>query len=163
MDKAFASREDVWGEAAMRQPNGPGYEFFEKLLPPPRYVNADFTYYPIVLSAPNAKVKARLISNGSGINLRGGARSWKDMGTPVTFRVGPDELVFGSVRERLSEPTLAEGYLPVAEIRYRHKSPIQSEGMVPVTKSESIAPGKSIGWKPSPVRTRTWPEAASFC
>src|SRR6266480_3131842 len=72
LEEALASRSDLWGEAALRQPDGPSYEFFEKLLAPPRYVNADFKYYPIVLSAPNAKVKARLISNGSGINLRGG-------------------------------------------------------------------------------------------
>src|SRR6185503_2472928 len=83
--EAMASLRDVYGEAAMRQPNGPGYEFFEKLLPPPRYVNADFRHYPIVLSAPNAKVKARLISNGSGVNLSGGARSWNDIGTPMRF------------------------------------------------------------------------------
>src|SRR5437867_12840051 len=113
LDEALKANIDLWGEAAMRQPNGPSYEFFEKLLAPPRYVNADFHYYPIVLSAPNAKVKARLISNGSGLNLRGGARSWQDNGTPVTFRVGPDEFIFGSIRERLSEPTLAEGYLPI--------------------------------------------------
>src|SRR5580698_4364882 len=84
--EALASKPDVYGEAAMRQTNGPSYEFFEPLLPPPRYVNADFRYYPIVLSAPNARVKARLISNGSGVNLRGGARSWNDNGLPFTFR-----------------------------------------------------------------------------
>jgi hypothetical protein len=131
---ALAAKRDVYGEAAMAQPNGASYEFLAPLLPPPRYVNADFRYYPIVLSAPNAAVKARLISNGSGINLRGGARSWNDVGTPFTFRVGPDELVFGSFRERLEEPTLAEGYLPIAEIRYQHISPIQSEGAVPLTQ-----------------------------
>ena len=75
LDEAMASRTDLWGELAMRQTNGASYEFFAPLLPPLRYVNADFRYYPIVLSAPNAKVKARLISNGSGVNLRGGARS----------------------------------------------------------------------------------------
>src|SRR5580765_7012943 len=91
LERALASQTDFWGEAAMRQPNGPTYEFFEKLLPPPRYVHADFRYYPIVLSAPNAKVKARLVSNGSGLNLRGGARAWNDNGTAVRFRVGPDE------------------------------------------------------------------------
>lgn len=132
LEEALASRSDLWGEAALRQPNGASYEFFEKLLPPPRYVNADFKYYPIVMSAPNAKVKARLISNGNGINLRGGARSWNDVGTPVIFRVGPDEFIFGAVHDRLSEPTLVKGYLPIAEIRYQHKSPIQSEGMVPI-------------------------------
>src|SRR5881296_3777207 len=76
--QVIASKVDLWGEAALREPDGPSYEFFEKLLPPPRYVNADFKYYPIVLSGPNRKVKARLISNGSGINLRAGSRSWHD-------------------------------------------------------------------------------------
>src|SRR5580658_1822638 len=76
--EALASKPDVYGEIAIQQTNGPRYEFFAPLLPPPRYVNADFRYYPIVLSAPNSKVKARLISNGSGVNLRGGARSWND-------------------------------------------------------------------------------------
>ncbi len=130
----LAAERDLWGEAAMAQPNGASYEFFAPLLPPPRYVNADFRYYPIVLSAPNATVKARLISNGSGVNLRGGTRSWNDNGTPFTFRVGPDELMFGTFRDRTSEPTLAEGWLPIAEIRYRHISPVQSEGAVPLTQ-----------------------------
>ena len=93
----------------MAQPDGASYEFFEPLLPPPRYVNADFRFYPIVLSAPNAKVKARLISNGSGVNLRGGARSWNEVGTAAIFRVGPDELRFGEFLQRLEHPTLAEG------------------------------------------------------
>src|SRR5438094_575669 len=62
LSEALQSRTDVWGEAALRQTNGPSYEFFEKLGPPLRYVNADFHFYPIVLSAPNSPVKARLIS-----------------------------------------------------------------------------------------------------
>ena len=134
LETALASKLDLWGEAAMAQSNGASYEFFAPLLPPPRYVNADFRYYPIVLSAPNSAVKARLISNGSGVNLRGGTRSWQDNGTPFTFRVGPDELLFGTFRARTSEPTLAEGWLPIAEIRYRHISPVQSEGAVPLTQ-----------------------------
>ncbi|MEI7567047.1 MAG: hypothetical protein WCJ10_04365, partial [Opitutaceae bacterium] len=121
LETALAAKLDLWGEAAMAQPNGASYDFFAPLLPPPRYVNADFRYYPIVLSAPNSPVKARLISNGSGVNLRGGTRSWNDNGTPFTFRVGPDELMFGTFRDRTSEPTLAEGWLPIAEIRYRHR------------------------------------------
>src|SRR6516162_7937491 len=68
--EVVAARQDVWGELAMRQPNGASYEFFEALLPPPRYVHADFRYYPLVMSAPGARTKARLISNGSGVNLR---------------------------------------------------------------------------------------------
>src|SRR5437764_6190006 len=96
-EQAVISSRDEWGEASMRQTNGPSYEFFKDLLPPPRYVNADFRYYPIVLSAPHSKVKARIISNGSGVNLRAGARSWFEPGTPVFFRVGPDEFKLGEI------------------------------------------------------------------
>jgi hypothetical protein len=134
LDEAMAARTDLWGELAMRQTNGPSYEFFAPILPPLRYVNADFRYYPIVLSAPNAKVKARLIANGSGVNLRGGARSWNDHGTPVRFRVGPDEFVFGGLPDRVTQPTLAEGWLPIAEIRYLHPSPLQQGGNVPLAQ-----------------------------
>src|SRR5256885_2056106 len=101
LDQVLTAKKDLWGEAAISQLNGPSYEFFKDLIPPPRYVNADFRFYPIVLSAPNAKIKARLISDGSGVNLHGGSRSWKDNGTPVIFRVGPDELRFGEFVSRL--------------------------------------------------------------
>jgi hypothetical protein len=125
-----AAKRDLWGELAMQQPNGASYEFFEPLLPPLRYVHADFRHYPLVLSAPQAKTKARLISNGSGVNLRGGSRSWQEVGTPVVFRVGPDEFRFGDLRDRLSEPELAEGWLPIYSIDYRHPFPA---GAVPLT------------------------------
>jgi hypothetical protein len=124
LEQAIASKDDLWSDAAMAQPNGASYEFFEPLLPPLRYVNADFHFYPIVLSAPNAKVKARLISNGSGVNLRGGARSWRDVGTPIIFRVGQDELRFGEIPSRLEHPTLANGYLPIVEIKYAHSTEV---------------------------------------
>lgn len=124
LKQAIASKDDLWGDAAMTQPNGASYEFFEPLLPPLRYVNADFHHYPIVLSAPNSEIKARLISNGSGVNLRGGARSWRDVGTPVIFRVGQDELRFGEIPTRLEHPTLANGYLPIIEIKYAHATEI---------------------------------------
>src|ERR1041384_1384400 len=89
LSEVVAAKRDLWGEAAMRQPNGASYEFFAPLLPPPRYVHADFRHYPLILSAPRAKTKARLISNGSGVNLRGGSRSWNEVGTPVVFRDPP--------------------------------------------------------------------------
>src|SRR5262245_65017656 len=130
--EAVAAKNDLWGELAMQQPHGPSYEYFEPLLPPPRYVHADFRYYPLVLSAPQSKTKARLISNGSGVNLRGGSRSWKEVGTPVVFRVGPDEFRFGDLRERVSQPTLAEGWLPIYEITYRHPSPSGPESLTPI-------------------------------
>ncbi|HMC12110.1 MAG TPA: hypothetical protein VKH44_12505, partial [Pirellulaceae bacterium] len=135
--EVVAASRDLWGELAMQQPNGASYEFFEPLLPPPRYVHADFRYYPLVLSAPRAKTKARLISNGSGVNLRGGSRSWKDVGTPVVFRVGSDEFRFGDLRERVSIPELAEGWLPIYSITYRHPSPAGPEAFTPIDQQPS--------------------------
>jgi hypothetical protein len=124
----------------MARPNGASYEFFAPLLPPPRYVHADFRHYPLVLCAPEGKAKARLISDGRGLNLRGGARSWNDVGTPVTFRVGPDEFLFGALRDRVTEPELAEGWLPIVEIRYQHRSPVASEGKVPLNAGKTDLP-----------------------
>lgn len=136
----MAARTNLWGELAMRQPNGPSYEFFAPILPPLRYVNADFRYYPIVLGAPGANVKARLISNGSGLNLRGGAHAWHDNGIPVRFRVGPDQFLFGGLRDRVTQPTLAEGWLPIVEIRYLHPSPMQPNGKVPLDQPTPRVP-----------------------
>lgn len=137
LEAVIASGRDVWGEAAMARPNGASYEFFEPLLAPLRYVHADFRYYPLVLSAPRAKTKARLVSSGSGVNLRGGSRSWKDVGTPVVFRVGPDEFRFGDLRDRVSVPELAEGWLPIYSIDYRHPFPAGSEALTPIDQQPS--------------------------
>ena len=140
LSEVVNAKQDLWGEASMGQPNGASYEFFRDLLPPPRYVHADYRYYPIVLSAPQSLTKASLISNGSGLNLRGGSRSWKDNGTPFTFRVGPDEFQFGGLKDRVSEPVLANGYLPIVEIQYTHPSPVQSEGAVPLLQKKVNRP-----------------------
>ena len=84
-----ASKLDLWGEAALRLPGGPTYEFFAGLLPPLRYVDADFLHYPIVLSAPAATVKARLVSNGGAINALARMPNYvTEAGTPVHVRVG---------------------------------------------------------------------------
>jgi len=118
--EAIAAKEDLWAEAALGQPDGPSFEFFKSLLPPLHYVNADFRHYPIVLSAPHAPKKSRLVSNGSGINLRANTRAWDEPGTPVLFRVGNDELAYGEFLDRLKGPKLAEGYLPVVQLTYHH-------------------------------------------
>lgn len=120
LDEAAAAREDLWANAALAQPDGPDLEFFKRLLPPLHYVNTDFEHYPIVLSAPNAPKKARLISNGSGINLRANTRAWNEPGTAVMFRVGNDELAYGTFLQRLQGPKWRDGYLPIAELNYRH-------------------------------------------
>jgi hypothetical protein len=52
--EAKTALRDVWGELAMQQPNGASYEFFKPLIPPPRYVHADFRFYPLVRSFAKA-------------------------------------------------------------------------------------------------------------
>src|SRR5258708_703816 len=42
----------------------------------------------------------------------------------MSFRVGPDEFRFGEILDRLQHPTVAEGYLPIPEIRYAHASEV---------------------------------------
>ena len=119
LNAALASRQDVWGLAAMSEPNGPSYEFFKQLLPPLRYVNADFKYYPIILSAPGSPQKTRLISNGSTINPRAGLKSWSEKGVPATFLVGNDENVFGANLRQLNGPHYEKGYLPIVQLAYQ--------------------------------------------
>jgi hypothetical protein len=152
------SRRDVWCEAAIRQPGGPSYEFYEKLLPPLRYVNTAFRHYPIVLSAPAAPVKARWVSNGSGVNLRADKPPmWKEVGTPVAFAVGDAARPFGAEAKQLDGPRYAAGYLPVVQVGYRSggakyeqeafaavRAPLANHGAVFVRFTVREKPGRVI-------------------
>lgn len=122
LEEALAAGTDLWGEAALHRPEGPSYEFFAKLLPPLRYVNARFRHYPIVLSAPQALCKARLVSNGSAVNAKAQQPvGWStDVGGPaVSFLVGPDQVPFGADLDRLDGPRYAGGYLPLVHMSYQ--------------------------------------------
>ena len=131
-----ASRTDVWAEAAIHSPGGPSYEKFAGLLPPLRYANTAFRHYPLVLCAPAAKVKARWISNGSGVNLRADKPPmWREVGTPVEFSVGAGREDFGSDFPRLKEPRYAEGYLPIVQIGYDSgATQYEQEAFAPVSR-----------------------------
>jgi hypothetical protein len=119
LEEALAAKEDLWGLAAMQQRNGPSYEFFADLLPPLRYVNTQFRYYPIVLGAPGSAHKARLVSNGSAVNARAGLRTWKEIGAPVSFFVGAEQMPFGGEIGSLDGPRYERGYLPIVQMDYR--------------------------------------------
>ncbi len=148
VDEALVAKTDVWGEAALRETKGPSYEFFEKLLPPLRYVNTAFHYYPIVLSAPDSAHKARLVSNGSAVNARAVTKTWKEIGVPVTFWVGrpgssvasphqsQDMEVFGQDFSRLDGPHLAKGFLPVVSFNYTNEGKVFSEEVFARVDSE---------------------------
>ncbi|HEY7158917.1 MAG TPA: hypothetical protein VH575_33540 [Gemmataceae bacterium] len=129
-----ASRLDVWGEASVRQPGGPSYEFFKDLLPPLRYVNTAFRHYPIVLSAPKARAKARWVSNGSAVNARADKKPmWREVGFPVHFHVGDKDESFGGDLERLDGPRYAEGYLPIVRVAYKQgETTYEQEAFAPV-------------------------------
>ena len=118
LEVALAARDDLWGAAARAQRDGPSYDFFCRLLPPLRYVNAAFEYYPVVLSAPNAAVKARLLSNGGGLNALANLSTWKEQGVPVSFHVGPEAESFGADLQSLDGPRCERGYLPVLRFSY---------------------------------------------
>jgi hypothetical protein len=137
VQEMIEARTDVWGEAAMRQPNGASYEFFKDLLPPLRWVNTDFRHYPIVLSAPRAAQKTRLVSNGSAVNaLANKPPMWFEQGVPVTFFIGEAGELFGEDLARLETPAYLDGYLPVVTIRYKSGSAMyQEEAFAPVDKT----------------------------
>src|SRR5688500_19673559 len=76
LDEVLKSKVDLWGEAALKQADGPTYAFFENKLPPFRYVEAPFRVYPIVLSAPAAPKKVRRLGGGSQINALARELNW---------------------------------------------------------------------------------------
>ena len=124
--KVLESGRDLWGEQAMKLPDGPTYDFFAKLLPPLRYCNAEFRQYPIVLSAPGAPVKARLVSNGSAINAKANLNTWREAGIPITFTVGGGE-AYGRDPRHLKGPHYECGYLPIVGLSYPIEDVVVSE------------------------------------
>jgi hypothetical protein len=128
LDEVLTSGVDLWGEGALKQSGGPSYEYFSKLVPPLRYVEAPFRIYPIPLGAPGAATKARLLGDGSSINVLARQPSWRgETGIPVTFRVGMKREVFGSDPRQLDGPKYADGYLPIVQTNYRHENATYSE------------------------------------
>jgi hypothetical protein len=141
-EAVIASQADLWGEAALRQPGEPSYSFLAGLLPPLRYVDADFHHYPIVLSAPAAPVKARLVSNGSAINALARQPNWKnETGIPVHVRVGDDRELFGADLARLTGPRYAGGFLPIVQLRYTHAGLTYGQEVFAAVDAELAAAG----------------------
>lgn len=139
------ARTDVWGDAAVRQPNGASYEFFKDLLPPPRWVNTDFRHYPIVLGAPRSRCKSRLVSNGSSVNARANKPPmWHEQGVPVTFHVGKSAELFGGDLTRLEEPGYLNGYLPVVTFKYGHNDATYREEVFAPVNTPASAHGTTM-------------------
>jgi hypothetical protein len=141
-EQAIASKTDLWGEAALRQPGGPTYEYFEGLLPPLRYVDADFRHYPIVLSAPGSPVKGRLVSNGSAINALARQPNWEhEAGVPVRVLFGVTRESFGSDLARLEGPRYVDGFRPIVQLAYTQDGDRYGQEVFASTEPELAAHG----------------------
>ena len=60
----------IAGEAALKLPEGPNYDYFAKLIPPLRYCDAPFRVYPIVLSAPGVFISPASVRLGDTVAHR---------------------------------------------------------------------------------------------
>ena len=113
------SKTDILGEAALKQPGGPSYEFFENVLPPLRYVDAPYKHYPIVLAAPRSIVKGKVLSSGGIVNPLARRYQWiGEAGIPWRVTLGARHLPFGDDLTKLKGPHFAEGYLPIVQLEY---------------------------------------------
>lgn len=120
IDEVLEARTDLWGEAAIRQPDGPSYRFFADLLPPLRYVDAEFGRYPIVVGSLHGQQKQRLASDGSGVNLKANRSNWHDASLhPLEIWVGSPLERFGTDLDRLTGPHLADGWMPIYRWQYQ--------------------------------------------
>ena len=143
--EALDAGVDLWGEASLKQPGGPSYEYFANLLAPMRYVDAPFRHYPLTLGAPHSPLKARLVSNGSAINALARQRNWiGETGTPVTIRVGRDLVVFGDDRAQLQGPNFDGGYLPIVQLRYRQAGHAYDQEVFAPTDEEGSHHGLAL-------------------
>src|SRR4051812_48046797 len=114
------SKSDLLGEAALRAPGEPSFEFFEKVLPPLRYVDAPYKHYPIVLAAPRSTVKAKVLSTGGIINPLARHYQWiGEAGIPWHVTLGKRHLPFGEDLAKLDGPHFADGYLPIVRLEYK--------------------------------------------
>jgi hypothetical protein len=136
------SKTDIIGEASLREPGGPSYEFFEKVLPPLRYVDARYKHYPIVLAAPRSLVKGKVLSTGGIINPLARRYVWAgESGIPWHVTLGVREQPFGEDLAKLNGPHFADGYLPIVQLEYASEDGTYREECFAATDPQLAAAG----------------------
>ena len=121
--RALRSKRDVWGDQLIKRPAGPTYDAVRRLLKPLFFARAKrkpltssgVYYLPFAqpLGSHGAYEIALHVADGSQILARTAT------GASLRVLVGPGgREAFGSCLGRLSQPALAEGYLPILETRY---------------------------------------------
>ncbi len=129
-------------EPFLCDPGGPSYEFFAKLLPPLRYVDARYRYYPIVLAAPRSLVKGKIVSNGSILNPLAQRYIWLgEAGTPWHVLVGNRLTPFGENLRKLTGPHYVDGFLPIVQLEYAGDYGSYREEVFPATDPELASVG----------------------
>jgi hypothetical protein len=121
--RALRAKRDVWGEQLIRRPEGPTYAAVRRLLKPLLFARAKrkpltasgVYYLPFAqpLGSHGALEIALHVADGSEIL----ARTADGASLRVLVGQGGSE-PYGACLSRLSQPTLAEGYLPILETRY---------------------------------------------
>src|SRR3954467_5488686 len=138
----IAAKTDIVGEAALKQPGGPSFEFFEKVLPPLRYVDAPYKHYPIVLAAPRCTAKAKVLSAGGIINPLARHYQWiGEAGIPWHVTLGKRHLPFGEDLTKLDGPHFADGYLPIVQLEYKSEDGTYREECFAATDPKLAALG----------------------
>ncbi|RQP09577.1 MAG: hypothetical protein EAS51_11380 [Microbacteriaceae bacterium] len=137
---------DVWADEILRLPDGPTYEAVEPLLVPsmladPLY-HTPVPYLPLTSEIGRDSYALHLV-DGSHI-IAEGIRNWLIQGWVLPngeetelqhkparvsndapryfFHVGEEGEVFGSRLDRLAEPALHDGYLPILQLTYTAES-----------------------------------------
>jgi hypothetical protein len=121
--RALRAKRDVWGEQLIRRRGGPTYDSVRRLLKPLLFARAKkkpltssgVYYLPFAqpLGSHGALEIALHVADGSQIL----ARTANGASLRVLVGRGGGE-PFGSCLSRLSQPTLADGYLPILETKY---------------------------------------------
>src|SRR3954453_6368280 len=136
------SKIDLLGEAALKQPGGPSFEFFANVLPPLRYVDAPYKHYPIVLAAPRSLVKGKVLSKGGIITPLARRHQWVgEAGIPWHVTLGSRHLPFGDDLAKLKGPHFADGYLPIVQLEYASDDGTYREELFAATDPQLAAAG----------------------
>jgi hypothetical protein len=162
--RALRSKRDVWGEQLLKQPGGPTYDAVRRLLKPLWFARArqkpltDSGVYYLPFAQPlgsrGAHEIALHVADGSQILAR------TANGASLRVMVGAEgREPFGSCLSRLSQPTLADGYLPILEtgyvdgagVRYRQES-FAVRGLGTGSLVSFVSVTASAGVRPAVVR-----------
>ena len=157
LDQIIQSNRDLITDYALARPEGPTYENIAPLMTPARWVTAQFKHFPVVLSAPSAAVKGRIVSNGSILNpVANNPPTWKESGRALHLFVGDHEEPFGQSFQSSSEGTWLDGWKPLWQVNSQSKDHqvVQLEVFAPVepelaTQGSLFFQLKSLSSKPA--------------